>query len=777
MNYDPIHDTYVGNSLAVAADELAVGLPQRKALSISSLVSPSSIAAATSAEASTGPDITSILNDNLPEADFDLNGDDDAEDFDDDGDDDTRSARSSSKSEKQLLVSGRTVRHLKKADGEPFWRRDIQYDFLEALFEDETAVFTNSFPKSLIPTVNNNAKITFGELYVRTLAESTKCSRILKERLIRDKAMGKSVSKVCLLVNAGRMNTTINFVPEMRSSLRTYHSIPSLQADSATASSKPLQDTPRLKSILKAVCEGPELDNLKSIVDVLNHPRPQKPNTNVIKLVFLMSNYGRNLKFHYDDKDALYQSQFMEFFLEAQMHPKNRAKRFLWLLYTYLETDFTEEDLAKNPFGPGKIPDIEYVTDEELKEFDRDTDFEIEYSEKMYLARLNYLADEEHNSNPKRGNKSKRDREHMQQQIDHLVNPDTTGDEVITGMSFAGDEDTVAEKPEPEQIKVEPPIIEVTPEEVPEEKVVQKRPAAPIEEKAPRKRKPKRPSGPNSSENSQTSVGYLSDITADSKKRLRNNGYDAAAAKDDSASLTLRNGTTAAGERPEKTATGITFPIPNITSLSKQYTSSTPFVPLTSGSNTSLSALHTVINKSKPIIRQTKLAFKGTPDVFPNKIAALTEWIWKYFQYKKSTLNGLLGMEWEDIRFDLINGIESYSYQQLGKTLTAYKHYGLDSDLLRGPDYGLNDADTAYDDYDISGANGLGSFNGSDEIANFEDVGLGHLAIHDYNHFNEKSTFMLDLLSFVDEWLVDNNRPVKRSAVKFDLINETVTFS
>ena len=147
------------------------------------------------------------------------------------------------------------LRHLKKADGEPFWRKDIQYDFLAAVFADPTACFSNYFAQTDIPMANNAPRVLFAELYIRTIAELSKCLKVLKERLLRDRDMGELVAKVTLLVNAGRMNTTINFVPEMRLTLRTYHLIPSLQAD-AEGRTKPLQDTPRLKLILKAVCES-----------------------------------------------------------------------------------------------------------------------------------------------------------------------------------------------------------------------------------------------------------------------------------------------------------------------------------------------------------------------------------------------------------------------------------------------------------------------------------------------------------------------------------------
>ena len=40
------------------------------------------------------------------------------------------------------VYSGNKIRHLKKEDGVPLWRRDIQYEFLKTVFEDKTPVFT-----------------------------------------------------------------------------------------------------------------------------------------------------------------------------------------------------------------------------------------------------------------------------------------------------------------------------------------------------------------------------------------------------------------------------------------------------------------------------------------------------------------------------------------------------------------------------------------------------------------------------------------------------------
>lgn len=99
--------------------------------------------------------------------------------------------------------SGHKVRHLKKDDGEPLWRADIQYEFLWNIFDDETKCFTNSYDPELGPQ-------SFAELYIDAMARSSKTSKILRDKLMSEHEPAKNMAMVCLLVNLGRMNTTLN---------------------------------------------------------------------------------------------------------------------------------------------------------------------------------------------------------------------------------------------------------------------------------------------------------------------------------------------------------------------------------------------------------------------------------------------------------------------------------------------------------------------------------------------------------------------------------------
>lgn len=150
---------------------------------------------------------------------------------------------------------------IKRNDAEPLTREDVQYDLLDYIFSDKTAAFTS--------TVAGRAKICFSELYINALYSSAKCSKVLKDKMIDTPAFATELAKFSLLTNVGRINTTMacklfsvllplsvkigGFIspcpvfPEMKTALRTYHPVPSLQKTDGNA-----QDAPRIKNCLKA---------------------------------------------------------------------------------------------------------------------------------------------------------------------------------------------------------------------------------------------------------------------------------------------------------------------------------------------------------------------------------------------------------------------------------------------------------------------------------------------------------------------------------------------
>ncbi|KAH9439997.1 hypothetical protein MCOR02_003530 [Pyricularia oryzae] len=230
------------------------------------------------------------------------------------------------------------IRHLKKNDGEPLWREDIQYDFLKAVFDDEHKVFTNSYEKDRL------GPQCFADLYIDTMSRSSKTSKVLRDKLLSGREAAKGMAMVCLLVNIGRMNTTLNFFPEMRAQLRTYHSIPSLQAHQDSNTYKQLQDAPRLKSILKGGAEDRAEPNSLDRVKSLDVPR-----TNPVNLLFVITaNAPKIAEMHFPPDQ-----EFQDLVMKPQFTSASRARAFLWMMWFYLESDFTEEGCEENPFGAG----------------------------------------------------------------------------------------------------------------------------------------------------------------------------------------------------------------------------------------------------------------------------------------------------------------------------------------------------------------------------------------------------------------------------------------
>ncbi|KAL7949008.1 hypothetical protein V8C42DRAFT_312961 [Trichoderma barbatum] len=277
------------------------------------------------------------------------------------------------------------IRHLKKEDGEPLWRKDIQYDFLRAVFDNDSKVFTNSYDSEL-------EKQCFADLYIDTMARSSKTSKVLRDKLMNDREAAKGMAMVCLLVNMGRMNTTLNFFPEMRAQLRTYHAIPSLQAQQDPHAYKQLQDAPRLKSILKGGAEDRDEPNSLDKIKQRGIPR-----TNPVNLIFVMCNSAQKVaELHFP-----LHREFHDVIMKTQYSSISRSKAFLWLMWFYLESDFTEEGCEENPFGPGVdygldvanqgVPKLEEMTEEQEAAENVDPAVEIEFGHEKQKIRATIL--------------------------------------------------------------------------------------------------------------------------------------------------------------------------------------------------------------------------------------------------------------------------------------------------------------------------------------------------------------------------------------------------
>lgn len=156
---------------------------------------------------------------------------------------------------------------IKRNDAEPLTREDVQFDLLDHIFSDSNAVFTTQIP-------GTSSHVNFRDLYVNALYHSSKCSKVLKDKMVETPAFAVELAKISLLTNVGRINTTMacmppivhsysivltKFVvfPEMKTALRTYHPVPSLQKTDGNA-----QDAPRIKNCLKAALLPSELKSM-----------------------------------------------------------------------------------------------------------------------------------------------------------------------------------------------------------------------------------------------------------------------------------------------------------------------------------------------------------------------------------------------------------------------------------------------------------------------------------------------------------------------------------
>lgn len=95
---------------------------------------------------------------------------------------------------------------IKRNDAEPLTREDVQYDLLYHIFSDARTVFTSPLGKS---TSEPPAKVHFCDLYVNALYKSSKCSKVLKDKMVETPMFAVELAKISLLTNVGRINTTM----------------------------------------------------------------------------------------------------------------------------------------------------------------------------------------------------------------------------------------------------------------------------------------------------------------------------------------------------------------------------------------------------------------------------------------------------------------------------------------------------------------------------------------------------------------------------------------
>lgn len=276
---------------------------------------------------------------------------------------------------------------IKHQEAEPLVRRDLQHDFLHHVFASQERVFTDA---TLSPTKGNDPPqtVTFRDLYVHALMNSPRCSKALREKMLETPEFATDFAKISLLANVGRVNTTMTFLPEMRTALRTYHPVPSLQKADAN-----LQDAPRIKNILKACSLKDEATTNMPVTPAELCARAATgivPSTSIVNLFFVLSNHFTAVaRDHFGRLDI----DFLDLFLPVKFSSLSRARAFLWLAFHYHEAPST------NPFdGPhsrqrlGLVPELVPLTDEGFELENVDPEDERDYAEKMTKLRIEFLA-------------------------------------------------------------------------------------------------------------------------------------------------------------------------------------------------------------------------------------------------------------------------------------------------------------------------------------------------------------------------------------------------
>ncbi|TFK76910.1 hypothetical protein BDN72DRAFT_17464 [Pluteus cervinus] len=269
---------------------------------------------------------------------------------------------------------------IKRNDAEPLTREDVQYDLLDYIFSDKEKVFTSPYSSKL-------PKVTFGDLYISALSNSGKCSKVLKDKMVDTPAFALELAKISLLTNVGRINTTMAFFPEMKTALRTYHPVPSLQKTDGNA-----QDAPRIKNCLKAALLPAEAKSIPPSTpeEILEkRKKGQRPPTSVVNLVFVLANHAAPLaSIHFDGVLT-----FLDLFLPRNLSSSDRGRAFLWHIYHYIE-----DSEGVNPYDDeysranrGKAPLLRQLNETQMAKENVDTDTELAWGKKMSTQRNAFL--------------------------------------------------------------------------------------------------------------------------------------------------------------------------------------------------------------------------------------------------------------------------------------------------------------------------------------------------------------------------------------------------
>ncbi|KAI0762823.1 hypothetical protein C8Q74DRAFT_1319181 [Fomes fomentarius] len=273
---------------------------------------------------------------------------------------------------------------VKRQDGEPLNRVDLQYDLLSSIFADKHAVFTD--PCTTIRGDPAGTKVTFRDLYVNALIHSPRCSKASRDKIRESPEFGNEFAMISLLSNVGRINTTMAFFPEMKTALRTYHPVPALQRTNGN-----LQDAPRIKNILKTCfLQGEHQGDFTTPSDVLAQSRSGTvPPTSIVNLIFVFASHSSAIaRTHFAPRATV---EFLDLFTPVTFSSRSRARAFLWLCYHYHEAP------SPNPFAdiddshPDRVPPFVPLSKEEAAAENVDTAEENQRGVDMTKLRQQFL--------------------------------------------------------------------------------------------------------------------------------------------------------------------------------------------------------------------------------------------------------------------------------------------------------------------------------------------------------------------------------------------------
>jgi len=138
-----------------------------------------------------------------------------------------------------------------------------------------------------------------------------------------------------------------------------------------------------LKSILKGASEDePQPGTIEEIKGA------KVPRTNPVNLIFVLAQYAPKIsEVHFTPP-----RDFFDLVMRPTLSSRSRAQAFLWLIWWYLESDFSQESAVGNPFGPGqdgegtggmsvKVPPLEVLTEEQSALENIDPEEELRFGE------------------------------------------------------------------------------------------------------------------------------------------------------------------------------------------------------------------------------------------------------------------------------------------------------------------------------------------------------------------------------------------------------------